>query len=142
METVDVSAIIVLLILIIQTIWDVRHKEIPIAVTLVGIGLGVIMIFWNKRDILDVVSSLLLGGIFLLIARISKEAVGYGDGFLIFMMGLFYPLEFLLQVCGGAFVMAGGVALFLVIFFHKKGNYQIPFVPFLFFSNLICYLGG
>lgn len=117
--------------MVIQTYWDIRYKEIPILVSLVGGILGVVICIWEQRGFVDVMCALIPGIAALLIGRISKEAIGYGDGVLLCVMGFYFTLEELLAVCMIAFMAAALIALILLVVFHKKGSYEIPFVPFL-----------
>jgi prepilin signal peptidase PulO-like enzyme (type II secretory pathway) len=80
---------------------------------------------------------LLPGILFLLFARISKEAIGYGDGFSICMMGIYLEVETLLSVCMCALFLAGIVALVLLVSGKRKGKQEIPFIPFLLLSFLL-----
>ena len=74
----------------------------------------------------------LLPGIFLLIlARITREAVGYGDGLILLFIGL--SLGF--WECIGIF-FAGLLGIFLaavlaLLLFGRKKSLEIPFIPFL-----------
>ena len=76
--------------------------------------------------------------IFFFFFIITEGAVGMGDGWLIMALGTvmsaeeFFMMLFLSLICSA--VWAG----ITMIFFHRKGNTEIPFVPFL----LAGYLGG
>ena len=68
----------------------------------------------------------------LFIAKITQEAIGYGDGILLCGLGCVYSLEEILRVCMIASFLGGIAAIVLLVCFGKRGNYEIPFVPFLF----------
>lgn len=124
-------------ILLIQSIFDIRSKRLPVWITVAGALLGVM--FWVIEDDFRVASllGLLPGILFLLFARISKEAIGYGDGFSICMMGIYLEVETLLSVCMCALFLAGIVALVLLVSGKRKGKQEIPFIPFLLLSFLL-----
>lgn len=124
--------------LFVCSLWDLRMKKLPI--WLFGVGtIGVIFsyIFCNNRTLLDVVGGIGIGGICLMIGKITNEALGYGDGLLICLIGSYKGFFTTLWVVTSAFVVVG---IFSLLFFMGKGGYKektIPFVPFL----VICYIG-
>lgn len=66
-----------------------------------------------------------LPGILLLgVGRVSRERVGYGDGWLLLALGMWLPLWELLRVLGLGF-------LFCTIYGAAAGKKEVPFVPFL-----------
>lgn len=118
-------------VLAIQSIYDIRKKQIPLLVTLLGSLVGFILwiiagnITWMR------LSAFLPGMVCLLFAKISREAIGYGDGLILCMMGIYLEIDKLISLCLWAFLFAGLVALFLLVFGKKKGKQEIPFIPFL-----------
>ncbi len=75
--------------------------------------------------------SLIPGIVCLIVAKLTKEAIGYGDAMIIFMLGLYWRWESVCTVLMGACMLAAIFALVLLIFFRKNRKYEIPFVPFL-----------
>ena len=67
----------------------------------------------------------------LVFSWLTKEVVGYGDGIVLMILGMYLSLERLIFIGMIAFEIAGVVALVLLVIFRKKGSYRIPFVPFL-----------
>lgn len=132
------------MILLVQSIWDFREKEIPTIVSLVGGVVGLGLSVMAGRTGLELLYSCVPGGICFLCSRLTKGAVGYGDAILLTAMGMVYELEELVMICCIAFGFASGVALVLLVVFHKKGNYEIPFVPFLTIGWIVelCACGG
>lgn len=133
----DLQAIVLGGILAIQSFYDLKRKELPVLVTVTGAGIG--LLFWiilGNRSI-TLFAGFLPGILLLLFAKISREAIGYGDGLLIVMMGMYLKINSLISVCMWAFSLAGVVALFLLITAKKKGKQEIPFVPFLLVGFLM-----
>lgn len=110
---------------------DFAYKEIPLWLSAVGGSLGIIFCIAEERNVLTVAIACLPGIIFLGLAKVTKEVIGYGDGVILLVMGFYLPLQRILSVGMLAFLLAGIVALVLLVVFHKKGSYQIPFLPFL-----------
>lgn len=126
-----------------------------ICVLSAGLGINSVMDFKSKRISLKIMVALFLAGCFfrgaqgelftwMLLLRlfpgiicffltwITRGSIGIGDGCMFLVLGVFLSLEELLVVCMLALGMVGVTALVLMVFFHKKKNYEIPFVPFLF----------
>ncbi len=136
----EIKLIVIGIVLMIQTVFDIKWKKIPLLVTGGGAIVGIVLLWVEKAPIAEVLMALFPGVCSLLFSRVSREALGYGDGFLLCMMGLFYSLEELLLLLMIASAFAVIVAFVLLIFFHKDRKYEIAFVPFLLIVYVIDYL--
>nr|WP_317283232.1 prepilin peptidase [uncultured Sellimonas sp.] len=111
--------------------YDIKYKAIPRWL----LGGGSILAFAGSM-ILSEDKSLCIGGgivgcLFFLISRYSKEAIGYGDSWLIFNLGIgmgFWRTMVLLFV---AFGTSGLWSVGILVFCKGKKKDTIPFVPFL-----------
>lgn len=110
---------------------DLKYKEIPLWFAIFGGMGGMVFCVLERRTLGEVVLSCLPGVIALVFSKLTKEVMGYGDGIVFLVMGIYLSLERLLAIGMLAFMMAGVVALILLVIFRKKGNYRIPFLPFL-----------
>jgi len=136
------SRVLMGMVLFIQSIWDLREKEIPTVVSLFGALGGFIISLWNGRGYKEMLLACIPGIILFLCARVTKEAVGYGDALLLTAMGMTYSTGEIGFICVIAFALASEVALILFAIFHKKGNYPIPFVPFLGIGWLVEFMSA
>ena len=121
----------------IQSLWDIRYREIPNKVSILGILIGILFCVSTKRSIVEIGIAFIPAGLCYICSRLSKEAIGLGDVIILFVMSFYYSIEKLISICMLAFGIAGVIALLLFVVFHKKGNYQIPFVPFLWIGWMI-----
>lgn len=145
MEIEFIYRVIVGIVIGIQTYWDIKRKEIPSLVSVVGGGIGIVFCFVLERSGTDVILSLMPGAFCLLYGGLTREAIGFGDGILLCVMGLFYDVEHLLWICMSAWIFVGMVALWLLLIVHKKRDYTIPFVPFLLLGwslEILLHMGG
>lgn len=110
---------------------DLKYKEIPLWLAIFGGMVGIVFCILERRTLGEVVLSCLPGVIALVFSKLTKEVMGYGDGIVFLVMGIYLSLERLLAIGMLAFMIAGVVALILLVIFRKKGNYRIPFLPFL-----------
>jgi len=115
----------------IQGCIDLKYKEIPFVVSLAGAVIGMGFCIGEGRAFESILLACIPGIAALLFAKISNEMMGYGDGILFVVMGIYLSWEKLVEVSMLAFVIAGVVALVLLVVFQKKGSFKIPFVPFL-----------
>lgn len=123
--------------LVIQSVWDCRYRQIPIGVTVVGGCIGLILSIIEKRAPMDLMLGVVPGIFCLLIGWITREAIGYGDGFLLCAMGMYLSFERVVAIAMLASVFAGIAGLALMVIGKKKGKDQIPFVPFLLVAAVI-----
>lgn len=82
--------------------------------------------------------ALLPGIIFLLISKVTNESMGYGDGIIVLVMGIYISIQKLIGSLVLALIFAAIWSIVLVVFFRKKKQEEFPFVPFV----LLGYLGG
>lgn len=113
---------------------DLKYKEIPLWFVIVGGIGGIVFCILEGRVPTEVVLACIPGALALVFSKLTKEVMGYGDGIVFLVMGIYLSLERLLAIGMLAFLIAGVVALVLLVVFRKKGNYRIPFLPFLFLA--------
>ena len=117
---------------------DLKRKTIPLFLLIaMSVVVGVSVIFCNTERIWLRVGGLGLGILFLLVSRVTKEAVGYGDSWLILLLGAYLGIEEVLPLLFTATLGAAVVSLFYLWIRRWKRSATLPFVPFL----VIAYLG-
>lgn len=125
----------------VQSYWDLRYKAIP---DVVSLAVGIIgLCLWNQgeKNIAELWCALLPGMVCLFIGKVSKEAIGYGDGILLCILGIYYTVTELMELCLIAISTAGICGLVLLVFFQKRGQYELPFVPFLLLGWIVRMVG-
>jgi leader peptidase (prepilin peptidase)/N-methyltransferase len=146
-----VFALLVTSLLIISFI-DLAHKIIPDVITLPGIVAGILisslvtLVGLDNSALIGLGSAalgvVLGGGLFFLVAVLSRGGMGGGDIKLIAMIGAFLGwravlVTIFLGALSGAIV---GIGLMLL---HKKGRKDpLPFGPFLALGALLAMVGG
>lgn len=121
------------------SIQDIREKEISLwklkVYGILAAAVSIWKLFSPEDNLLLLICRLLAGllpGIFLLVlAKITREAVGYGDGLILLFIGL--SLGFW-ECIGIFFIGLLGVflaAVLVALFFGRKKGMEIPFIPFL-----------
>ncbi|MBR4027454.1 MAG: prepilin peptidase [Lachnospiraceae bacterium] len=123
--------------LTIQAIFDIKIKKLPNIVTFVGSIFGIFLMFIKNQMTISIMIAFLPAVICFFFAKISREAIGYGDVYLIGMLGFYCSITELIMICEISFMLAGIIALILLVVFRKNKQYEIPFVPFLLAGFLI-----
>ena len=117
---------------------DARKKQMPV---LLLIGMSVIvggsLIFFKTEHMKLQIWGGLLGVLFFVISKCTNQAVGYGDSWIIMLLGISYGIFVSLKILFLASVAAGMGSLFFLWKQRWKRNTTIPFVPFL----AVAYLG-
>lgn len=125
--------IVLFLLLGVCAVSDGIKKEIPLAPVWAGILFAVLLhaagVFEEKWP--AVVLSVLPGVAFWLLSLLTAEKVGYGDGWILVMIGLFTGLRrcFLILLVG---LMAESAVVLILLAVRKiSTDREVPFVPFL-----------
>jgi leader peptidase (prepilin peptidase)/N-methyltransferase len=131
-------------LLVTISVIDYYHLIIPNRLILTGLGLGVPLLLIQSGEslILGVLSMLAAGLFMLIIALISRGGMGGGDVKLAAMLGLYLGPQNAGVALFLAFMIAGTVALFLLVAGIKGRKDAIPFGPFLALGAIIAELTG
>lgn len=117
---------------------DLKKQEIPLILLLkMGICIGLFRILIVDLSCKEMISGLLIGVAFLGVGKLTKEAIGYGDGWIILLLGFYKGGFVLLQIVLTASMAAAVVSGIYCIWNGWKKRHTIPFVPFL----AVAYLG-
>lgn len=128
----EIGKIIVAFVLGAVAYRDWRTKEIS---CLALIGMSILVLLLRIAFVEDTVWSTLggaaIGAGFFLISKCSRESIGYGDCFLILLLGIFLGGRTLMEVMLVAALLLGLFSIGLCIVWGWKRKQTIPFVPFL-----------
>lgn len=125
---------------------DGRKKKISDHYLLIGFVTGfvfkVISLVKGQSEIMQWVMAFLPGMLFLLVARITKEKIGFGDGWLLIVLGNSMNLNEICMLLQTAIILSAAAALFMICGKRVSGDYQIPFLPFLWISHVVLWRLG
>jgi leader peptidase (prepilin peptidase)/N-methyltransferase len=114
--------------LLVNTWTDIRRKEIDIRYTWI---ICVLLAGYFSVSGDDVNWAGMLPGLGLWAAAHWKtDKVGEGDGIVSAVLGITMQTEMIWAILAESFLLAGGVAVFLVAV-GKRKEFEIPFVPFI-----------
>lgn len=118
-------------------VYDSVERKIPLIVVWLGIITAVLLRIeglagdgkWQTAAL-----SVIPGVMFWMLGFISGEKVGYGDGWMLVMIGLFVGLWECFLILMTALI-SGSIAVLVLLAAGKVSrNYQLPFAPFLLFG--------
>lgn len=138
-------ALILISVSIVVSLIDLKIQIIPNVISLPGIGLGLAasLVPVSPVQFFNALTGMLLGGgIFYLVAVVSKGGMGGGDIKLIAMFGAFLGWQkCLLTIFVG--VLLGSVVGIILMLLKRKGRKDpIPFGPFLCIGALVSLFYG
>ncbi|MDE6202090.1 MAG: prepilin peptidase [Lachnospiraceae bacterium] len=108
---------------------DIRKKEIPVFKVLAAGFFAVLYpMCVGQISAQEIIWGLVPGGILMLLALITKESIGYGDGMVAAVLGLWTGGWFTLAVVCAAVMLSGIYGTACLI---RKKREPIPFIPFL-----------
>ncbi|MBQ1194289.1 MAG: prepilin peptidase [Lachnospiraceae bacterium] len=134
-EAIKIGSLIIYLALL--SLFDIKDKRLPLSISAIAAVIGTLLVVVSHSSWQTVVIALVPGALILLIGKVSNQAIGYGDGLAILVMGLFVPCQSILISLLAATTMSGVVALILLIVFRKGKNTELAFIPFLFVGLII-----
>ena len=126
------------LFLSIGSYFDLKSRAIPVNYLVIFGALGIaVNLIWKYQPILEVLAGGCIGGVFLAVGWITKEAIGYGDGWALVILGIMKGWHELIQVIFGAFLLSGVYGIWRLIGLKASRVETMPFYPFL----LIAFVG-
>jgi len=135
--------------LLIITVIDLHHMIIPDELSLSGILLGFISVFFTGEMVWweSLLGAALGGGIFLGIAMLyekmaKQEGLGGGDIKLLAMIGAWLGIQSILVVIVISSALGSIVGISLMLFKRKNLKTAIPFGPFLAIAAIIYLIWG
>lgn len=128
----EMSQFIVIAVLAGLSVVDIYSRQIPVSV-LVGGSLSVLgyQIFIEKGNVWLIIGGIGVGILFLLVSRSTREGIGYGDSWVILILGIYLGVWRLLEVLAAAFLILEAAAVVCLVIKKMSRKYKLPFLPFL-----------
>lgn len=124
--------ICLIIILGVICVFDIKRKKIPVYMLIVLAAAGIISNFTvGEFDIEKRIIAMLPGMILLIVSMVTKQQIGYGDGLIILIMGLYIDIDDILSIVLSSFLLSSIAAIILMTVFKKKKNFEMAFSPFL-----------
>ncbi len=122
---------VLLLFLSVEGIRDLRKRHISMKSTLIFGVMAILLRIPNlSQDILDVLGGILIGFFLLFMAWITKEKIGYGDGWVFVVSGICLGFKNNMILLFMALFIAALVSAILLICKKVNKKTELPFVSF------------
>ena len=118
---------------------SIGKQSVPLLL-LGGMTAVLLHLFAQEESVFYLMTGMSVGIVLLLYSLVTHESIGYGDGCLFVMTGLFLGFWENLVLLLLASVLAGIGAAVLLFFRKKKKKERIPFVPFVFTAYVLLLL--
>lgn len=134
-EGMKIAGAILLLLL---TVIDIKTKRVPRIFLEIAIGsICILCLFGGAKEIVRSASGAVIGLMFVVFSYITKEAIGYGDSWLMVWLGMLlggWKLCILLFIAFASAAIVGTVEIIRQKSF-RKGS-KIAFVPYLLWGYI------
>lgn len=123
-----------LLFLAVTGIMDIKDKSISKKLLFADGIVSVLCAFFQLyygTTVYALAASLFPGAFFLALAYLTREKIGYGDGYVILFLGPVFGLTGILIGCVGALFLSAICSIGLLCLRKANKNTQLPFLPFL-----------
>ena len=117
---------------------DVRKRSLNIIFLSIGFTVGfVLQTVSGRLSLWEMLLGAALGGAAAIISALSRQAIGYGDSFMIAACGVWLGFSECVPVILCALLLAAVCGAVMMIFKKAKARDSLPFVPFLLAGYLI-----
>ena len=94
-------------------------------------------IFWKKQKLEAILFSMIIGVTLLVAAKISNQRIGYGDGIIFLILGLWIGFWDGISLLFFSLILSSIISVYLIIVRRKGRDYRIPFIPFVTAAYII-----
>ncbi len=127
-----IAELVIALFLIIAAYKDWRTKRVScfflVVMFLVILGMRLFIV---EESLLSTIGGIAIGAAFLVLSKCTGESIGYGDSFLIFLLGIFLGGRKVLETVFVAMLFSCVFSIIYSIRYGWRRKHTIPFIPFL-----------
>lgn len=132
-----IRQLLLLLFLGVNAIYDILFRNIVLGTIPVFLIIGIVLCIFGEEKNVMVFLAFLPGALLLLTGRFTKEAIGYGDGLVVLVLGIYLGIWETCEVVLGALGISGLYSTVLLAGKKKGLHQEFPWIPCL----LIAYVG-
>ncbi|MBE5970526.1 MAG: prepilin peptidase [Lachnospiraceae bacterium] len=131
-----VEKTLLLVFLFIVAMFDIKTKQVSSKLCGIFAVCAIVLLIVSKLSgreisIFSYIGGILIGVLFIVVAKISAGAIGAGDGMVMAVAGLYVGFERNLEILFIAFLAAALVGIILWITRKKKRKETMAFLPFI-----------
>ncbi len=138
-----VRAIIFLIFILLEGIRDLHKRKISLVSVSAFGSLGILLqcTHWSENW-MNLLGGIGVGAAVLLLAKITKEKIGYGDGWVLMVSGIYLGFYGNLVLLAYSLMATSAVAILLIVLKKAKKNTELPFVTFMFIGYIVLMIAG
>ncbi|MBC7262419.1 MAG: prepilin peptidase [Chloroflexi bacterium] len=131
-------------LLLLIAVVDLEHRIVPNAILAPGIALALGFNIWLATPGVKAALSgaIVGGGFFLLLAFLRRNALGFGDVKLAFLIGMMTGFPQVLQALAIGIILGGIMAAFLLLTRLRSPRQYMPYAPYLVVGCIVTLLQG
>lgn len=123
---------------IVNSIWDIKERKISLKIIIFLDLMGILIrLYQNNLFSVETLLCIIPGIVLLNFSLLTKEKIGYGDGLMMVALGLYSTVPEIISVFLVSIYIAGIVGILLMLFFKKKKNFELPFIPFMYMGYVL-----
>lgn len=127
-----VSQIICLGSLTGMSVTDIYYRKVSAEILVMGaVGTLLYQILFRRENLWIIGGGIAVGAVFLLISRVTREKIGYGDSVAICILGAYMGVWELLKMLSAAFVLLFVAAILQLCKKRMSKKASLPLFPFL-----------
>lgn len=138
--------IIVNLYLLLGTVQDIQKRKISNCYLWIGGIIGFVFRIINLKEesysFSEWLLALIPGVILLLLAKVTGEKIGFGDGWVVIILGNFMTILEISMLLQSAVILVAIFALIFLLGRKISKEYSIPFLPFLWSAHFLLWRFG
>ena len=141
----EIDQICCISLLLLTAVIDFRFRRIPVYMLAF---LNLLAVVWQlyrfvgqKGDMGTLIGGIGVGAVFFLVSRFTEEGVGYGDSWVILILGIYLGLWEVLEVLAGTCLLLAAVSIICLAVKRMSRRRTLPFVPFLaagYLMSVLC----
>lgn len=120
------------------SVTDVYYRKVPVEILVMGAaGTFIYQLYCRSISLWVLAGGIGVGVLFLLVSKVTREGIGYGDSLAILILGAYMGLWELLKVLSGTFVLLFAVSAAGLSMKKMSRRYTLPLFPFLTVGYLL-----
>lgn len=130
--------VFVFVFLLLCAYFDMKEKKIPCYLFFAFGIIGVLFLFISQeKEVLPALQGAIVGIGVLFLAKVTEEGIGYGDGIILLITGMYLGLRQNVLLFLMAIILSSVFALLFWLVKRVDRKTELPFVPFLAAAFLI-----
>lgn len=129
------SQIVCLMFLIGMSVVDIRCHKVSVNVLIAGTVCAVLYQIFQMcsagTEMLQIAGGAGIGLIFLLVSKVTREGIGYGDSWGILSLGIYLGFMKLIEVLAGALFLLVIISIVMLSVKRMSRKFTLAFYPFL-----------